>query len=127
MIKSLSEFKQAKVQAEENPGGFWSEVAREFHWKSPWKQTLDYDFSIPEVKWFIGGKLNITENCLDRHLATQPNKIAILLNRMTRLGRSNALPIKNCTVGFVKLPICSRPMAPKRETAFVFICPWFQS
>ena len=78
MIKSLSEFKQAKVQAEENPGGFWSEVAREFHWKSPWKQTLDYDFSIPEVKWFTGGKLNITENCLDRHLATQPNKTAIL-------------------------------------------------
>jgi len=78
MIKSLSEFKQAKVQAEENPGGFWSEVAREFHWKSPWKQTLDYDFSIPEVKWFIGGKLNITENCLDRHLATQSNKTAIL-------------------------------------------------
>ena len=78
MIRSLSEFKQAKVQAEENPVGFWSEVAREFHWKSPWKQTLDYDFSIPEVKWFIGGKLNITENCLDRHLATQPNKTAIL-------------------------------------------------
>ena len=78
MIKSLSEFKQAKVKAEENPVGFWSEVAREFHWKSPWKQTLDYDFSIPEVKWFIGGKLNITENCLDRHLATQPNKTAIL-------------------------------------------------
>ena len=78
MIKSLSEFKQATAQAKENPDGFWSEVASEFHWKSPWKQTLDYDFSKPEVKWFVGGKLNITENCLDRHLATQPNKTAIL-------------------------------------------------
>ena len=94
MIKSLSEFKQAKVQAEENPGGFWSEVAREFHWKSPWKQTLDYDFSIPEVKWFIGGKLNITENCLDRHLATQPNKTAILFEPNDPTGEVQHLTYK---------------------------------
>lgn len=94
MIKSLSEFKQAKVQAEENPGGFWSEVAREFHWKSPWKQTLDYDFSIPEVKWFIGGKLNITENCLDRHLATHPNKTAILFEPNDPTGEVQRLTYK---------------------------------
>ena len=94
MIKSLSEFKQAKVQAEENPGGFWSEVAREFHWKSPWKQTLDYDFSIPEVKWFTGGKLNITENCLDRHLATQPNKTAILFEPNDPTGEVQPLTYK---------------------------------
>ena len=78
MINSLSEFKATSAQAKENPERFWSEVAREFQWKSPWKQTLDYDFSKPEVKWFVEGKLNITENCLDRHLATQPNKTAIL-------------------------------------------------
>ena len=94
MIKSLSEFKQAKVQAEENPVRFWSEVAREFHWKSPWKQTLDYDFSIPEVKWFIGGKLNITENCLDRHLATQPNKTAILFEPNDPTGEVQRLTYK---------------------------------
>ena len=94
MIKSLSEFKQAKVQAEENPGGFWSEVAREFHWKSTWKQTLDYDFSIPEVKWFIGGKLNITENCLDRYLATQPNKTAILFEPNDPTGEVQRLTYK---------------------------------
>ena len=94
MIKSLSEFKQAKVQAEENPSGFWSEVAREFHWKSPWKQTLDYDFSIPEVKWFTGGKLNITENCLDRHLATQPNKTAILFEPNDPTGEVQRLTYK---------------------------------
>ncbi|MGB1185412.1 MAG: acetate--CoA ligase [Flavobacteriaceae bacterium] len=94
MIKSLSEFKEAKVQAEENPVGFWSEVAREFHWKSPWKQTLDYDFSIPEVKWFIGGKLNITENCLDRHLATQPNKTAILFEPNDPTGEVQRLTYK---------------------------------
>ena len=78
MINSLSEFKATSAQAKENPDTFWSEIANEFQWKAPWKQTLNYDFSKPEIKWFVGGKLNITENCLDRHLATQPNKIAIL-------------------------------------------------
>ena len=78
MINSLSEFKSTSVKAKENPDKFWSKIASEFQWKSPWKQTLDYDFSKPEVKWFVGGKINITENCLDRHLATQPNKTAIL-------------------------------------------------
>ena len=78
MINSLSEFKATSAQAKENPERFWSEIASEFQWKSPWKQTLDYDFSKPEVKWFVEGKLNITENCLDRHLANQPNKTAIL-------------------------------------------------
>jgi acetyl-CoA synthetase len=78
MINSLSEFKATSAEAKENPDRFWSDVASEFQWKAPWKQTLDYDFSKPEVKWFVGGKLNITENCLDRHLATQPNKTAIL-------------------------------------------------
>ena len=78
MIKSLSEFKSTFAQAKENPDKFWSEIASEFRWKAPWKETLNFDFSKPEVKWFVGGKLNITENCLDRHLATQPNKIAIL-------------------------------------------------
>jgi acetyl-CoA synthetase len=78
MIKSLSEFKATSAQAKENPDRFWSEIASEFQWKSPWKQTLDFDFSKPEIKWFVGGKLNITENCLDRHLETLPSKTAIL-------------------------------------------------
>ncbi len=78
MINSLSEFKHATKQAIENPESFWNDIANEFQWISPWKQTLAYDFSTPEIKWFVGGKLNITENCLDRHLATQPNKTAIL-------------------------------------------------
>ena len=78
MINSLSEFQHATKQAIENPESFWNDIANDFQWKSPWEQTLAYDFSTPEIKWFLGGKLNITENCLDRHLATQPNKTAIL-------------------------------------------------
>ena len=57
MIKSLSEFKETSAKAIENPDMFWSEIASEFQWKAPWEQTLDFDFSKPEVKWFVGGKL----------------------------------------------------------------------
>ena len=78
MINSLTEYKAKSTQAKENPESFWNDIANEFQWKSHWKKTLDYDFSKPEIKWFVGGKLNITENCLDRHLSTQPNKTAIL-------------------------------------------------
>ena len=78
MINSHYEFQQATKLAIENPESFWNGIANDFQWKSPWKQTLAYDFSTPEIKWFVGGKLNITENCLDRYLATQPNKTAIL-------------------------------------------------
>ena len=78
MINSLYEFQHATKQAIENPESFWNNIANEFRWKSPWKQTLAYDFLTPEIKWFVGGKLNITENCLDRYLTTQPNKTAIL-------------------------------------------------
>ena len=61
----LSEYKKSV----ENPEQFWSKQAEEFVWKKKWDKVLDWNFSEPNVKWFIGGKLNITENCLDRHLA----------------------------------------------------------
>ena len=60
MIKSLPEFKATSAQAKENPDTFWSKIASEFQWKAPWKQTLNFDFSKPEVKWFVGGKFGIT-------------------------------------------------------------------
>ena len=78
MSTSLTEFKDASVIAQKKPEEFWSKIAQQFQWKKPWTKVLDYDFLKPEVKWFLEGKLNITENCLDRHLSTQPDKTAIL-------------------------------------------------
>ena len=66
-------------QASNNPKQFWGELAKEnFLWKKPWDSVLDFDFSIPKISWFDGAQLNITENCIDRHLKTNANKTAII-------------------------------------------------
>ena len=63
----------------ENPEAFWTAIAKDnFTWKRPWSTVLDWDFSIPKVSWFEGAQLNITENCIDRHLDVNGNKTAIL-------------------------------------------------
>ena len=66
-------------QASNNPKQFWGELAKEnFLWKKPWNSVLDFDFSIQKISWFDGAQLNITENCIDRHLKTNANKTAII-------------------------------------------------
>jgi len=77
-IKSFAEYKQWYKQSTEDPEKFWDAVADQFLWKKKWDKTLEYDFNIPSVQWFQGGKLNITENCLDRHLEKLSNKTAII-------------------------------------------------
>ena len=76
--KTELSFRAAKDDAIKNSENFWENIAENFHWHQKWNKVLEYDFHKPEVNWFIGGKLNITENCLDRHLATQPDKTAII-------------------------------------------------
>lgn len=61
-----------------HPEAFWSRIADSFHWKKPWSKTLEWDFEGPDVKWFVDGKLNITENILDRHLFTKGDDPAII-------------------------------------------------
>jgi acetyl-CoA synthetase len=75
---SLAAYEEAKQQASEQPEAFWEAIASQFEWHQKWDKTLEYDFHKPEVKWFLGGKVNITENCLDRHLITQPDQTAII-------------------------------------------------
>jgi acetyl-CoA synthetase len=77
-IKSLSEYTQAYEQSIANPEEFWAEIAESFHWHKKWDQVLEWNFSDPTIKWFINGKLNITENLLDRHLETKGDQTAIL-------------------------------------------------
>ena len=76
--QSLAAYEEAKQQASEQPEAFWEAIASQFEWHQKWDKTLEYDFHKPEVKWFLGGKVNITENCLDRHLITQPDQTAII-------------------------------------------------
>ena len=77
-IKSIEDYNKAYQKSIENPSEFWDEIAKSFFWKKKWDQTLSYDWSVPETKWFLGGKLNITENCLDRHLTTKGDQTAII-------------------------------------------------
>ena len=77
-INSLEEYKAAWQKSVEAPEAFWAEVASDFYWHKTWDKTLEWNFWGPDVKWFIGGKLNITENCLDRHLDTMGDKPAII-------------------------------------------------
>jgi len=78
-IKHLEEYYQVYRKSIREPENFWEEVAEEhFIWRKKWDNVLSWDFSKPEVKWFEGAQLNITENCIDRHLATRGEKTAIL-------------------------------------------------
>jgi acetyl-CoA synthetase len=77
-IKSLQEYHSNYAESIANPEQFWDNIAKTFQWKKPWDKTLEWNFDEPNIKWFINGKLNITENCLDRHLETNANKTAII-------------------------------------------------
>ena len=77
-INSISEYNTAYQKSIENPDVFWAEIASTFSWKSEWSKVLDWEFNTPDVNWFVNGKLNITENCLDRHLENKGNDVAII-------------------------------------------------
>ena len=78
-IKGLEEYFQVYRKSVDKPEQFWEEIAEEnFVWRKRWDTVLEWDFEKPEVKWFDGAQLNITENCLDRHLYTRGDKTALL-------------------------------------------------
>lgn len=77
-IKSLEEYQEAYRQSVQNPDNFWANIASHFQWKRKWDKVLEWNFTEPKIKWFEGAKLNITENCIDRHLATLGNTPAII-------------------------------------------------
>ena len=77
MIGSAEEYEKLRARASADPDGFWSDIARELHWFKPWDKVLEWD--VPWAKWFLGGKINLSYNCLDRHVETwRKNKAAII-------------------------------------------------
>jgi acetyl-CoA synthetase len=78
VVKNFNEYTEAYKRSIEDPENFWAEIADEFVWRKKWNEVLEWDFNNPSVKWFLGAKLNITENCLDRHLDTRGDKTAII-------------------------------------------------
>lgn len=78
VINSWQSYQAAYQHSVDDPESFWDSVASDFHWHQRWTQTLKWDFHLPEVKWFLNGKLNITENCIDRHLPERARQTAII-------------------------------------------------
>jgi acetyl-CoA synthetase len=77
-INSFDEYQSAWQKSVEDPAGFWGDIAQHFQWKKPWETVLEWNFKEPSIKWFSGAQLNITENCIDRHLADKANQPAII-------------------------------------------------
>lgn len=77
-ISSLEQYHSEYKISVENPELFWENIANEFTWKQKWTKTLEWNFDSPDVKWFINGKFNITENAIDRHLSTKANQTAFI-------------------------------------------------
>jgi len=76
--KNLQQYEKLYKQSVDHPEVFWTDVAESFIWKNKWSKVVDFDFSKPSFKWFKDAKLNITENCLDRHVEAHPDKTAII-------------------------------------------------
>jgi acetyl-CoA synthetase len=77
-LNSLAAYHEAYAKSVADPEGFWAEIASHFTWQKKWDAVLDWNFKEPRVEWFKGAQLNITENCLDRHLATRGNEPAVI-------------------------------------------------
>ena len=74
-VKSMEEYHKLYEQAASDPEGFWGEQAKMLDWAEPFSRVLEWNS--PHAKWFVGGKLNVSFNCLDRHAERQPNKPAL--------------------------------------------------
>ena len=102
-ITSFNDYQKHYQQSIENPESYWADVASHFLWRKKWDKVLEWNFFEPNVKWFINGKLNITENCIDRHLKTLGDKPAIIWEPnnpedRTRIVTYNRLHKRVCQV-----------------------------
>jgi acetyl-CoA synthetase len=76
-VRSMAQYEELARRAADDPELFWAEIAAELHWQEPWSNVLEW--SLPDAKWFVGGKTNLAYNCLDRHLGgPRRDKVALL-------------------------------------------------
>ena len=77
-VNSFEHYRELYKQSTDNPDEFWGKVAENFRWRKKWDKVSEWDFTEPNIKWFLNGETNITENCLDRHLDARGNKTALI-------------------------------------------------
>src|SRR5690554_7036865 len=90
IVKNLPEYFKFQEKALKDPERFWGAIAESFQWKKKWDKVMNADMHKADIKWFEGAELNITENCIDRHLDERGDQTAIILDRKsTRLNSSH--------------------------------------
>jgi acetyl-CoA synthetase len=94
-IKSFSDYQESYKKSINQPEVFWGEIAENFTWKKKWDKVLVWNFTEPKIEWFKGGKLNITENCLDRHLELSGDVPAIIWEANNPTEESRTLTYKD--------------------------------
>jgi acetyl-CoA synthetase len=77
-IKNIEDYHQAYTKSIDHPEAFWGEIAENFTWRKKWDKVSEWNFKDPKIEWFKGAKLNITENCLDRHLEKHGDTPALI-------------------------------------------------
>jgi acetyl-CoA synthetase len=77
-IHNFEEYELAYVNSIANPEAFWADIANNFQWEQPWSKVLNWNFTEPKVEWFLDAKLNITVNCLDRHIENNGHQTALI-------------------------------------------------
>ena len=102
-IRSMDEYEMAHRVSVNEPEQFWASIADNFYWRKKWDKVLEWNFKEPNIKWFQGAKLNITENCIDRHLAELGDQPAIIWEPnnpedRTRIVTYNRLHKRVCQV-----------------------------
>src|SRR5215472_16469481 len=122
-IHGLEVYDSISNRAAEDPEAFWAEIASQLHWFEPWTQVLEWD--APWAKWFVGGKTNISYNCLDRHVATwRKNKAAIIWE--SEPGEVRTLTYQQLTVEVQRCANVLKSMGIKsgdRVAIYMGMCP----
>ena len=128
-VKSMAQYRKLYNESIRQPEKFWGRAAKEeLVWFKPWKKVLQW--KLPYAKWFVGGRLNVSYNCLDRHLGTADGEqggadLGGRTGRPRAFRARNALtPTNSCITRFACSPMCSNATASKKATASLFICRW---
>ena len=94
-VKSLEEYERMYKKSIEDPEAFWADVAKDLHWFKPWDKVLEWN--LPWAKWFVGGKLNLCYNCVDRHALGERARQDRASSGKASRAKSARSPTPNCT------------------------------
>ncbi len=120
-IKNLEQYQQEYKRSLDDPSGFWGDIAEHFTWKKKWDTVVQSNFHHAETRWFEGAQLNITENCLDRHLADKANQTAILFEPNDPNKEVQKISYAELHQRVMEFAWVLKNNGVKKETGFVFI------